>query len=81
LGLDFNDELRSLLPDVRIRTGVIVIGRAPGFNSASTGLRAGDVVHSLSGTTIESDICLLFSQRVLNESRRSAADQALECVH
>src|SRR5208337_3347023 len=39
LGLDLNDELRSLLPDVRIGTGVIVVGRAPGFNSVSTGLR------------------------------------------
>ena len=31
LGLDINDELRSLLPDVRIGSGVIVLGRAPGL--------------------------------------------------
>ena len=54
LGLDFNDETRSLLPDVRIGTGVIVIGQAPGFNSVNTGLRAGDVIHSLNRTTVES---------------------------
>ena len=54
LGLDFNDETRSLLPDVRIGTGVIVSGQAPGFNSVDTGLRAGDVIHSLNGTTVES---------------------------
>jgi serine protease Do len=54
LGLDFNDEMRSLLPDVRIGTGVIVIGQAPGFNSVNTGLRAGDVIHSLNRTTVES---------------------------
>ncbi|MBV8552784.1 MAG: trypsin-like peptidase domain-containing protein [Acidobacteriaceae bacterium] len=54
LGLDFNDELRSLLPDVRIATGVIVIGQAPGFNSVNTGLQVGDVIHSLNRTTVES---------------------------
>jgi serine protease Do len=54
LGLDINDELRSLLPDVRIGSGVIVVGRAPGFSSVSTALRAGDVIHSLNRTPIES---------------------------
>ena len=54
LGLDFNDEMRSLLPDVRIGTGVIVIGLAPGFNSVNTGLREGDVIHSLNHTIVES---------------------------
>jgi serine protease Do len=54
LGLDLNDELRSLLPDLRIRTGVIVVARAPGFNSVNTGLRAADVIHSVNRTPIES---------------------------
>jgi len=39
---------------VRIGTGVIVVGRAPGFNSVSTGLRVGDLIHSLNRTPIES---------------------------
>ena len=51
--LNFDDELRSLL-DVRIGSGVIVVGEAPGFNSVSTGLREGDVIHSLNRTPIES---------------------------
>jgi serine protease Do len=54
LALDFNNELRSLLPNVRISTGVLVVGRAPGFNSPSAGLRPGDVIHSLNRTPIES---------------------------
>ena len=54
LGLDFNDELRAMLPEVRLGTGVIVVGRAPGFNSVSTGLRAGDVIHALNRNPIES---------------------------
>jgi serine protease Do len=53
LGLDLNDELRSALP-VRIETGVVVIAEAPGFNSANTGLREGDVIHSLNRTPVES---------------------------
>jgi serine protease Do len=54
IGLSLNDELRSLLPDVRIGSGVIVVGQAPGFNSVQTGLRAGDVVHSLNRTSVAS---------------------------
>lgn len=53
LGIDFNDEMRSILP-TRIATGVIVIARAPGFNSVSTGLQPGDVIHSLNRMPIES---------------------------
>jgi serine protease Do len=52
-GLDFDNGLRSL-PDVRIRSGVIVVGLPPGFNSVNTGLRVGDVVHSLNRTPVES---------------------------
>jgi serine protease Do len=52
-GLDFNNELRSF-PDVRRRTGVIVAGQAPGFNSVNTGLRVGDVIHTLNRTPIVS---------------------------
>lgn len=54
LALDFNNELRSLLPNVRIGSGVIVVGRAPGFNSANTGLQPGDVIHLLNRTPIAS---------------------------
>jgi serine protease Do len=54
LGLDFDDKLRPLLPDVRIGTGVIVIGQTSGFNSVSAGLREGDVIHSLNRTPVES---------------------------
>jgi serine protease Do len=54
LALDFNDETRSLIADVRIGSGVIVIGQAPGLNSVNTGLRAGDVIHSLNRTPVES---------------------------
>lgn len=54
LGLTFDEDLRNLVPNVRIGTGVIVVGRAPGFNSVGTGLQPGDVIHSLNRTPIES---------------------------
>ena len=54
LALDLSDDLHSLLPGMRGDTGALVIGQAPGFNSARTGLRIGDVIHSMNGTTVES---------------------------
>jgi serine protease Do len=54
LGLDFDDKLYSVLPEVRSGKGVIVIGRAPGLNSCHTGLRPGDMIHSLNRTPVES---------------------------
>jgi S1-C subfamily serine protease len=53
-GLTFVGELRSLLPEVRLSTGVIVVGRSPGFNSVKTGLRTGDIIHSVNHMPIES---------------------------
>jgi serine protease Do len=54
LGVDLDEELRSLLPDLRISRGVVVVGQAPGFNSVETGLRAGDVIHYLNRAPIKS---------------------------
>ena len=54
LGLDFNEDLRSALPIVRCGSGVLVIGRAPGFNSVNIDLRTGDLIHSLNRATIDS---------------------------
>jgi S1-C subfamily serine protease len=53
-GLNLDHELLSLLPDVRIARGVIVVGQAPGFNSVDTGLRPGDVIHAINQTPTES---------------------------
>jgi len=53
LGIDFDEDMRSALPFVRTASGVIVIGRAPGFNSFDTGLQTGDLIHSLNRTPID----------------------------
>lgn len=54
LGIDLKDEMASLVPDVRISSGVIVVGQARGFDSVDAGLQAGDLIHSLNRTPIES---------------------------
>jgi serine protease Do len=54
LGLDFTEDLRSALPPVRTGSGVIVIGRIPGFNSVNTGLLTGDLIHALNRMPINS---------------------------
>jgi serine protease Do len=43
-----------MLPNLRIASGVIVIGQAAQFNLVSNGLRTGDVIHALNRTRIES---------------------------
>jgi serine protease Do len=54
LGLDVDHRLRALLPHLRMDTGVMVLGRARGFDSIEAGLQVGDVIHSLNGTSVES---------------------------
>jgi serine protease Do len=54
LALDLNDQLRSMLGEVRNPTGVIVVARAAELISPETGLRTGDVIHSLNGHPVES---------------------------
>jgi serine protease Do len=54
LGMDLDDTLRSMMPTVRSTAGVVVVGRARGFNTVDTGLQPGDVVSSVNGTPVES---------------------------
>jgi serine protease Do len=54
LGLDVDLKLRSLLPDIRMGTGVIVLGHAWGFDSIETDLQPGDIIHELNRRSIES---------------------------
>ena len=53
LGMDLNDELKSKL-GLRIPSGVIVVGRAADLILPDTGLLAGDVIHQLNTTPIDS---------------------------
>jgi serine protease Do len=65
LALDLNDQLRSVIGDLRLPSGVVVVGRAAEFNSADSGLQAGDVIHSLNHTPIDSVVALRTALRAL----------------
>jgi S1-C subfamily serine protease len=42
------------MPDVRIPSGVVVLGRSLDLNALAADLRAGDIIHTLNRTRIES---------------------------
>jgi len=54
LGVDLTPDLRSQLGSLRVPSGVIVVGRAADLIMPDTGLQAGDVVHQLNTTSIDS---------------------------
>ena len=51
--LDFDDKLRVAFPEVRM-SGVVVAAQSPGLNSYTSSLRAGDIIHSVNQTPVES---------------------------
>ena len=54
LAIDLTSGLASRLPSLRIPSGVIVVGRAADLIMPDTGLQAGDVIHQLNMTPIDS---------------------------
>jgi serine protease Do len=54
LALDLNDQLRSMLGNLRNSSGVVVVARVADFMSATSGLQTGDVIHSVNQTPIDS---------------------------
>jgi serine protease Do len=54
LGVDLTPELRGQLGSLRLPSGVIVVGRAADLILPDTGLQAGDLIHQLNTTSIDS---------------------------
>ena len=54
LAIDITDDLRPRMGALRISTGVIVVGRAADLIMPDTGLQAGDIIHQLNTTSIDS---------------------------
>jgi serine protease Do len=54
LGTDITGDLRNQMGTLRIASGVIVLGRAADLITPDTGLRTGDVIHSLNNIPITS---------------------------
>jgi serine protease Do len=54
LAIDLTGDLRSRLSSVRVSSGVVVVGRAADLITPDTGLQAGDIIHQLNITPIDS---------------------------
>jgi serine protease Do len=54
LAVDLDDQLRSTVGSLRISSGVVVIARTADLIGPETGLKTGDVIHSLNTTQIDS---------------------------
>jgi serine protease Do len=54
LAVELNDQMRSLFSNVRISSGVVVIARAANLIGPETGLKTGDVIHSVNKTPVDS---------------------------
>ena len=54
LAVNIDDRIRSMVPDLRIPSGVVVVGRAADLFGPDIGLASGDVIHALNGSSIES---------------------------
>jgi serine protease Do len=52
LGLAIDDEIGSMLSNLRVPSGVIVAARTQDPNAADVSLSAGDVIHTVNGRTI-----------------------------
>jgi serine protease Do len=54
LAIDITGDLKAQLSSLRIPSGVIVVGRAADLILPDTGLEAGDVIHQLNATKVDS---------------------------
>ncbi len=52
VGITINDDLRKLLPDLRIPSGVIVAARTPASTLLGEGPEPGDVIHAVNTTPV-----------------------------
>lgn len=65
LAIDLTDDLRSRLGALRIPSGVVVVGRAADLILPDTGLQAGDIIHQLNTSSIDSMDALRANVRAL----------------
>jgi len=54
LAIDLNDQVRSIVGTLRNPSGVVVVALVADFIRLDTGLQAGDVIHSVNWTSIDS---------------------------
>lgn len=54
LAITLNDQVRSIVGTLRNSSGVIVVARVADFIGVNSGLQAGDVIHSVNQTSVDS---------------------------
>lgn len=54
LAIDLDSQLKSVVGDLRISSGVVVVARAADLLGPETGLKTGDVIHSVNSTSVDS---------------------------
>jgi serine protease Do len=54
IAVDLSPELRTRLGSLRVSSGVVVVGRAADLILPDTGLQAGDIIHQLNTTLVDS---------------------------
>jgi serine protease Do len=74
LAVDLNDQLRSIAGNLRISSGVVVIARAVDLIGPETGLKTGDVIHSVNTTPVNS----LDSLRAVLDALKPSAPVVLQ---
>jgi len=70
LAVDLDGQLRSMIGQLRISSGVVVVARAVSLLGPETGLKTGDVIHSLNGIPVDSVDAL---RGRLNELKHNSA--------
>jgi len=58
LAVNLNDQVRAIVGNLRNPSGVVVVARVADFIRRDTGLEAGDVIHSVNQTQIDSLVAL-----------------------
>jgi serine protease Do len=70
LAIDLNDQIRSMVGYLRISNGVVVIARAANLIGPDTGLKTGDVIHTVNTVPVDSVDAL---RRMLRALKPNAA--------
>ena len=52
--MDFDDRLHSAMPNVRIPSGVVVLGQSLDIGALTSDLHPGDIIHAVNQTAIQS---------------------------
>jgi len=54
VGLDVDNNVASTVPGIRMRSGILITGKCARREGTQTGLKVGDLIHEINGTTVRS---------------------------